>query len=70
MIALRKDIHHPWLEWVNSKNGLYQRWVIVEVVGMVIEIGLVALAVTLVGFLAMDNKIKYVVVGAFSIRLL
>jgi len=70
MIAIRKDIRHPWLEWMISGYGLYRRWIILEVVGMVTEIGLVGLAVTLVGFLAMDNKIKYVVIGAFGIRLL
>lgn len=70
LIAVRKDLSEPWLDWINGTNSLYARWISIETVGMAIEIGLVALAATLVEFLSMNSKLKYVVIGAFSVRLL
>ena len=70
LVALRSELQEPWLEWINAKNCLYSRWILIETVGMAIEVGLVALAATLVGFLAMNNKLKYVVMAAFGVRLL
>lgn len=70
LISLRHNLLQPWVEWIDARNTLYHRWIIIETIGMAIEVGLVVQATALVGFLAMTSKIKLIVMGIFSIRLL
>ncbi|EFY85039.1 hypothetical protein MAC_08922 [Metarhizium acridum CQMa 102] len=69
VIALRGDPRRPWQTLVGTKT-MYFRWIVVETTGLIVEIMLVLLSVSLVGSLQLKAQKRLVILSAFAARLL
>ena len=68
-VALRGDLSRPW-ETLDGSQGLYIRWIIVEVLGLAIEVALMAMSFALIGGLQMKLQKRALILSAFGWRLL
>ncbi|OAA47141.1 hypothetical protein NOR_02777 [Metarhizium rileyi] len=68
VIALRGQLERPW-EVPEHNRRLHLRWIVVEAIGIVIELSLWALSVHLVWSLQMRRKKRAFIICAFGARL-
>lgn len=68
-IALRGDLSQPWAT-LDGSGELWARWIVVEIAGLVVEIGLWFMSLSLVWGLQMRLSKRVLILGAFGGRLL
>ncbi|KAK2753784.1 hypothetical protein FQN55_000147 [Onygenales sp. PD_40] len=70
LLALRCDNSHPWIDINGSCSTLFPRWQFIAAFDIITEIGLASVSIFLVAGVQMAVERKFVVVLAFSSRLL
>jgi hypothetical protein len=70
LVTIRGKCRAPWEEWDEPTSKMYQKWIAIEVVGMLVEISIVILAAVLARQLALTLKTRLVILAAFGARLL
>lgn len=67
-IAFRGDLSKPW-ETLDGSSALWYRWIAIEAVGVLIELGIWAMSISLIWGLQMRLDKRLVILGAFGCRL-